>query len=196
MQSKQLDRISNKLTIKPVPVLFAGLLNHHGQLGPAEIQSKRNFTFKHALWLATKKEIDMKLPSHHPFNPLRPLRLAIVKGCSMDCVRIIFDFIWQEGRNIDDDGELDALGFKLGTQDAIFKIQKKDIKEKLHEYTNDAIKEGVFGVPTLIVDGELFWGLDSTDFLKDFLTENKKIKENILNPVDNFRVGKAKRKIQ
>ena len=77
-----------------------------------------------------------------------------------------------------------------------FKIQKKDIKDKLHEHTNDAIKEGVFGVPTLIVEGELFWGLDSTDFLKYFLTENKKIKEKILNPVNSFRVGKAKRKIQ
>jgi 2-hydroxychromene-2-carboxylate isomerase len=66
------------------PVLFAGLLKQHGQLGPAEIAPKRDWTYRHALWLAHSMGIPMHMPASHPFNPLALLRLAIACGGQAD----------------------------------------------------------------------------------------------------------------
>ena len=62
------------------PLLFAGLLKHHGQLGPAEIPSKRDWTYRQVLWLAHSHGIEMQMPASHPFNPLPLLRLALACG--------------------------------------------------------------------------------------------------------------------
>lgn len=62
------------------PVLFAGLLKHHGQLGPAEIGPKRDWTYRQVLWLAHTHGIAMQMPVAHPFNPLPLLRLALACG--------------------------------------------------------------------------------------------------------------------
>ena len=58
------------------PVLFAGMLAHHGQKGPAEIEAKRAWTFRHVHWLAHSHGIPMDTPARHPFNPLPLLRLG------------------------------------------------------------------------------------------------------------------------
>ena len=62
------------------PVLFAGLLKHHGQLGPAEIAPKRDWTYRQVLWLAHAHGIPLQMPAAHPFNPLALLRLALACG--------------------------------------------------------------------------------------------------------------------
>ena len=59
------------------PVLFAALLKHHGQLGPAEMPGKRDWTYRQVLWLAQRNAVDLQLPASHPFNPLALLRLAV-----------------------------------------------------------------------------------------------------------------------
>ena len=56
------------------PVLFAGLLKQHGQLGPAEIAPKRDWTYRQVLWQAHRHSIPMQMPAQHPFNPLPLLR--------------------------------------------------------------------------------------------------------------------------
>jgi len=59
------------------PVLFAGLLKNWGQKGPAEIEPKRAWTFRHVHWLAQHHGIAMQTPAQHPFNPLAHLRLLL-----------------------------------------------------------------------------------------------------------------------
>ena len=57
------------------PVLFGALLKHWGHKGPAEIEPKRAWTYRHVLWLAHRHGIAMQMPAQHPFNPLALLRL-------------------------------------------------------------------------------------------------------------------------
>src|SRR5690349_24411474 len=52
------------------PTLFAALLNHWGQLGPAEIPPKRVFVFKQVLRRAHVLGVPLVPPPRHPFNPL------------------------------------------------------------------------------------------------------------------------------
>jgi len=83
LQAARLDELAKHANIRARPVLFAGLLNHHGQLGPAEIAPKRKFVFRQSLWTAKHQGIPMKLPPAHPFKPLPPLRLAIAMSCAL-----------------------------------------------------------------------------------------------------------------
>ena len=63
-------------TVEPTPVLFAGLLNAHGQKGPAEIPPKRIYVFKDTLRRARRLGIPLSPPPSHPFNPLLALRAS------------------------------------------------------------------------------------------------------------------------
>ena len=100
LQSEALQRFAGKLDIRPVPLLFAGLLKHWGQKGPAEMATKRRFTYRQVQWLAEKNGIVLRFPPQHPFNPVRALRAAVALGSSIDAIHEIFRFIWREGRDI------------------------------------------------------------------------------------------------
>jgi 2-hydroxychromene-2-carboxylate isomerase len=153
------------------PVLFAGLLDAWGQKGPAEIPPKRRFTYRQVQWLADREGVRLKFPLAHPFNPLRPLRLAIALGSDPSVIREIFRFIWAEGRSVEDDDEWAALARRLGVTDADERIAAPEIKAALRRNGEDGVAAGVFGVPAFVADGEVFWGYDATAMLLDFLRD-------------------------
>ena len=82
----------------------------------------------------------------------------------------------------------------MGVKEPHSVVQLTSVKQKLKEETDRAISQGVFGVPTIVLDEQIFWGLDATDFVLDYLQNPVSIKQNIINEVLNFKVGKAKRK--
>jgi 2-hydroxychromene-2-carboxylate isomerase len=194
LQSAKMAELSRHATITPRPVLFAALLDHHGQLGPAEIGPKRTFIFRQALWLAQRHGIPMKLPPSHPFNPLPPLRLAIALGNRIDAVQAIFDFIWREGRDIGDPAEWKALAYRLDATDADDLIADPAIKDTLRRNGEEAIARNVFGVPTLAVDNQLFWGFDATEFFLDYLRHPDALRRDIFAPAENMAQGPARRR--
>jgi 2-hydroxychromene-2-carboxylate isomerase len=148
------------------PVLFAGLLNHWGQLGPAEIPPKREFLFRQVSRRATALGVPFQPPPSHPFNPLLGLRLASLELAPADqrrLIDILFHATWGGGGGISDPAVvarlLDEAGF-AGEQ-LIAQAQSPAGKQRVLDSGAAGISAGVFGVPTMIVDGELFWGDDS-----------------------------------
>ena len=150
------------------PVVFAGLLSHWGQKGPAEIESKRVHTYRLCQWQANRRKIPMRFPPEHPFNPIHALRLAIAFGSTYDTVKAIFDFIWAQGRSPNE--EWKALCDTLGVPGAEVLSASEGVKTELRENGEAAIAAGVFGVPTFVVDENLFWGIDATAMLHDYLS--------------------------
>ena len=152
------------------PILFAGLLNHHGQLGPAEIAGKRDWTYQQVQWGAHQHNIPLQLPSAHPFNPLALLRLALAcpeAGLPNRCVcETIFRHVWKEGGDPVAPDRLRALTEQLAPQQDPSSPQ---VKQRLIDATQNAITAGLFGVPTMAVDGKLFWGFDALPMLRAFL---------------------------
>jgi len=146
------------------PVLFAGLLQHWGQKGPAEIESKRAWTFRHVHWLAHAQGTPMQTPAVHPFNPLPLLRLAIACGPNRFVVESIFRYVWAaDGADAVDPARLAALTAQLKpARDPA----SDGVKRELREHTDRAIAEGVFGVPSYLLDGRVFWGLDALPMLR------------------------------
>ena len=169
LQCEQLPSLERSLRVRYRPVLFAGLLKAYEHKGPAEIPAKRRFTYRFVVWQAKRLGIPLKFPAAHPFNPLPLLRLAIVADCDPDVIRRIFRFIWRDGRIGDLPIEWAELKAELGLADAENRIAAPEVKDALRRYTDEAIARGVFGVPTLAIGEELFWGADATEMAADFI---------------------------
>jgi 2-hydroxychromene-2-carboxylate isomerase len=186
------------------PVLFAGLLAHWGSKGPAELPAKRTQTYRQTYWMARQRGIAMRYPPAHPFNPIPALRLAIALGSSYAAVKAIFEFIWKEGRSLAD--EWPALAERLGltreAADAMIAGQR--VKDALAANGREALARGVYGVPTFdalrerpeasgVTTGELFWGLDATAMLLDYLERPDLFEDAEMQRIANLPVGAARK---
>ena len=148
------------------PVLLAGLLQHWGTRGPAEVEPKRAWTFRHVAWLAQHHGIAMDTPAVHPFNPLPLLRLALACGPNRRVVDALFRHVWVGGADATDATRLQELTASLVP---VRDPAGDDVKRELRQATEAAIAKGIFGVPTFELDGRLFWGLDALNMLRDAL---------------------------
>jgi len=157
-------------SVRYKPLLFAGLLKHHGQLGPAEIPAKRDWTYRQVLWLAHQQGVDLQLPASHPFNPLALLRLAVACDAQGTPNRYVceklFQHVWCSGLEATDAQRLQALTAALAPGR---NVDGAEVKAQLRAHTEDAITQGVFGVPAIAVEGKLFWGQDALPMLRAFL---------------------------
>lgn len=140
------------------PLLFAGLLAHWGQKGNAEIEPKRAWTYRQVHWLAHRLGVPLETPAVHPFNPLVLLRLLVAAGPNRYASEQALRHVWRGGADAADAGRVAALRALLApARDPA----SPAVKEELRANTDAAIARGVFGVPTLELDGRLYWGLDS-----------------------------------
>jgi 2-hydroxychromene-2-carboxylate isomerase len=190
---EQSHRLPKDIEITFTPILFAGLLKHWNHKGPAEIPEKRRFTVRHVQWLANKHGIPLKAPSAHPFNPLAVLRLSIVLNNDPEIIREIFRFIWRDGRRPDEPDSWQDLAHNLNVKDADERVTSPDIKDELRSNGERALQLGVFGVPTFVVDNELFWGFDALDFVSDYLLDPRLLESDEMRRVSQLPIGAQRR---
>ncbi len=152
------------VTVVYRPVLFAGLLRHWGQLGPAEIPAKRVFTFKDVLRRCAEYNLPLQGPKFHPFNPLVAQRaiLAAAPSDRVTATAAVLHAGWALGADL---GDADAVATALtsaGLSGAalVARAAEPDIKAGLLAETEQAIARGVFGVPSFVVGDEVLWGQD------------------------------------
>ncbi|MGB4059689.1 MAG: 2-hydroxychromene-2-carboxylate isomerase [Burkholderiaceae bacterium] len=160
------------------PVLFAALLRHHGQLGPAEIPAKRDWTYRHVQWLGHSLGVPLAMPAAHPFNPLPLLRLAL--ACTTPeapgetnryTTEQVLRHVWEGGGDPQAPERLAVLQATLAQHMAqrgrpLADPGSEAVKQQLRANTEEAIAAGAFGVPSFVVDGKLFWGLDGLPLLR------------------------------
>ncbi|NML15316.1 2-hydroxychromene-2-carboxylate isomerase [Azohydromonas caseinilytica] len=150
------------------PLLFGALLSHWGQLGPAEFEPKRAWTMRQVHWLAREAGVELALPAQHPFNPLALQRLALACGeveelPNRRVVEALFHHVWRGGADANDPARLQAL---TQTLRPALDPQRNEVKGRLRAHTQEAIDLGLFGVPTIALDGKLFWGLDALPMVR------------------------------
>lgn len=192
MQFKQLKELPDDVSVEFRPMLFAGLLQHHETKGPAQIPRKRVFTYRHWIWQAQEAGISFRMPPTHPFPPLPPLRLAIALKNDADAIGSIFDHIWRDGEDVGDPGGWARLIDKLGVSDADTLIDDPGVKDQLRQNTETAIELGLFGVPTALIDDQLFWGQDSTSMLFAYLENSDMFKDSEMARVEDLPRGNIK----
>lgn len=169
---RALEGLSYQVRYKPL--LFAGLLRQHGQLGPAEIPGKREWTYRQVQWQAHELGLPLDLPAAHPFNPLALLRLALACDVQGEPNRYVcetvFRHVWRGGAAADDPARLAALQQQLADQlQPGHAPDSALVKQQLQAHGAEALAQGVFGVPSFCVDGRLFWGLDALPMLRAWL---------------------------
>jgi 2-hydroxychromene-2-carboxylate isomerase len=157
------------------PVVFGAMLKHHGQLGPAEMPGKRDWTYRQVMWLAKQQGTDLQMPASHPFNSLSLLRLAVAASDNGEpnryVVESIFKHVWCTGLEASDAERLEALQLHLLSQAnlSLKDPQSVEVKQLLQQQTQQAIDLGLFGVPSVVVNGQVFWGQDALPMLRAYL---------------------------
>jgi 2-hydroxychromene-2-carboxylate isomerase len=185
-----LGRLGPDVEVQYQPVLLAGLLSHWGQKGPAEIPPKRVWTYRSCLWWAKQNKVPFRVPAAHPFNPLPYLRLAIAAGNSAHAVRTVFEALWTTGADPGDSDAVASVAASLGVP--LERIADAQVKSSLREATELAALKGVFGVPTLAIDDQLFWGNDSVDFAAACLQDPSILETEEMRRIDSLPVGAAR----
>jgi len=160
-----------------VPVLYAGLLDAHGQIGPGEMPAKGRWMGKNVLRKAALLGVPLNLPELFPFNPLLALRVSILpleEGDRRSVIDALFRAIWVRALPISEASVVTTLLDDLGLSGStlVAQAQTPEVKARLRRQTDEAIARGVFGVPTMEVGDELFWGYDDFPYLERFLAGN------------------------
>lgn len=177
--------------VEPVPVLLAAILAARGQKGPAEIEGKREFTYRHVLWQARRDGVPLQFPPAHPFNPVAALRTCIAAGNTPEAIDAVFGWIWRDGRAGDSIEALALLLPRLGLTAA--DIAAEPVKQALRTNTDAALAAGVYGVPTLQLGQALFWGNDATDFALAAMADPALLADPEMERVSTLPIAAARR---
>jgi 2-hydroxychromene-2-carboxylate isomerase len=187
----RLAELSRKHALRYRPILFAELLRRSGNMGPAEMPAKRLWTYRFCVWQAGEQEIPFRFPATHPFNPLPYLRLAVAAENSPQVVRTIFNALWTEGLDPADENVIARIARDCGIDRGALAEQK--VKDALRAQTEEAITRGVFGVPTLMINCELFWGADAMDFAKAYLADPAVLDAEEMRRVVSLPIGATRK---
>lgn len=186
LASTQLGRIADatKRNLVARPILFAGLLKAHGHQGPAEIPAKRNYIFRDVMRRANFYKLDIEGPPRHPFNPLLALRVCTAIDSADQRLRFskaIMQAAWGEGLDITDASVVTDVVKNCGLEGAwaLESANNQETKAALVTATDQAVQQGLFGVPSFVVDGQLFWGDDRIDDVIGFSNRHEMGDEQI-----------------
>lgn len=175
LASTRLDFIREQTGLEIIarPILFAGLLKAHGNLGPAEIPAKRNYIFRDVLRRAASLGLHAECPPQHPFNPLLALRVCTAFGNNTQRLQLgcaLCDAAWRDGLDITQVDNVRAVLAECGMDAdwALEMAQDAAVKQALIVATAAAADSGIFGVPTFQLNGQIFWGEDRVDDLIRF----------------------------
>ena len=194
LQFAQFPNLPTNIEITPVPPVFGAILQHWGQLGPAEIPPKRRFVYRFFQWNADQLGIPFTMPPIHPFNPIPALRLCTAAGADIEDTRAVFDLIYGKGIQPDNPEGIQLIGEALNISNPERAIQDPVVKNTLHANTAQATSDGVFGVPSFVINGELFWGGDSTEMMLDFLKNPGIFNTSEMKRISNMEMGLTRKK--
>lgn len=163
----EVEELSQLVPVSYQPILFAALLKHHGQLGPAEMPTKRLHTYRLCTFEAQRRAVPFRFPPVHPFKPLRALRLLCEANGDPAITRRVFEHIWRERNDPNDDVSWSRLLAELDVDASDPSATPLDLRAN----TQNAIDAGVFGVPTLAIGGQIFWGVDALPMARAFIAD-------------------------
>lgn len=157
--------------VDPVPVLFAGLLGHHGQLGPAEVWPKARWMGRNVMRKAKLLGVELSPPVHHPFNPLLALRassLPLDDDVRRRLIDGLFRAVWVERRHVSEPEVVAEVARRAGLDgdETVRLCASDETKARLRRQTDEAIALDVFGVPSMIFRDEVFFGYDDFPYLE------------------------------
>ena len=159
----------NSIKIKYKPILLGGLHNLHSIKAPAYIPSKAKFMIRDCKMVAERKKISFKFNTYFPINTLNLMRGALVAeedDFQSFYIDRIFDSVWQDGLNMNDQNIIDKIlkNIEVNPKTFYLRINSQNIKEILKKRTKDAFDKNIFGAPTFYINNKIFWGQDRLEY--------------------------------
>ena len=168
---KEISKIEkkNSIKIKYKPILLGGLHNLHGIKAPAFIPAKAKHMVRDCKLIAEKNKITFKFNSYFPIRSLNLMRGVLIaeednfKNYYIDS---IFNSIWQDGLNMNDENIIQKVLKNLNVNPKTFLLRStsSSIKDSLKKKTNEAYEKSIFGAPTFVSNNKIFWGQDRIEF--------------------------------
>ena len=151
------------------PILLGGLHNLHGITAPAFIPAKAKHMIRDCKLLSDKKDIKFKFNSYFPIKTLNLMRGVLIAdedNYKEDYINEIFEAIWGDGLNLNDQNIIDKILKNMGVNPKTFFLRSTTevIKTNLKKITKEAFLKGIFGAPTFVVRDKIFWGQDRLEF--------------------------------
>ena len=158
--------------IRYMPIFLGGLHNSAGITPAAFNKVKSKYMIQDTKLVANKKNIKFNFNSYFPIKTVNFMRGAIIaKDNNYEKIYVekIFDSIWRDGLNMNDNIIINKVLKNLDLNPNIFfgKVSDTKIKDKLKKLTNDALKKGIFGAPTYYVNRKIFFGQDRLSYAID-----------------------------
>ena len=161
------DRIKIKITYKPM--LLGGLHNLHGIKAPAFIPAKAKHMVRDCKLIAERNSVKFKFNTYFQIKSLNLMRGVLVaeedniKNYYIDS---IFNTIWQDGLNMNDDNIIQKVLKNININPKTFSLRSTSslIKDSLRKKTSEAYEKGIFGAPTFVSNNKIFWGQDRIEF--------------------------------
>ncbi len=168
---KQILKIEkkNSIKIRYRPILLGGLHNLHGIKAPAFIPAKAKHMIRDCKLIAEKNRISFKFNSYFPIKSLNLMRGVFVAeedNFKSYYIESIFNSIWQDGLNMNDENIVQKILKNLNVNPKTFFLRStsSSIKELLKKRTGEAYDKGIFGAPSFVVNNKIFWGQDRIEF--------------------------------
>ena len=160
----------NSVKIKYMPILLDSLLKSVGVKANADIPIKAKYMIKDCKLWADKKNIVFKFNNYFPIVTLNLMRCVLVaekKDFAQNFINKVFDAIWEDGLNMNDNIIVEKLLKNIGINAKKLLMESVDnkIKDELKKRTDEAYKKGIFGSPSFIVNNKIFWGQDRLEFV-------------------------------
>ena len=168
---KELKKLEKRelVKVKYMPILLGGLHNLNGIKAPAFIPAKAKFMIRDCKMIAEKRKIKFKFNSYFPIKTLNLMRGAIIAqedDFQKFYIDKIFDSIWHDGLNMNDQNIIDKVlkNIQINPKTFFLRASSQSVKNLLIKKTDEAYEKGIFGAPTFLINSKIFWGQDRLEF--------------------------------
>ncbi len=179
LASTQIERICDKYDadLDWKPFLLGGVYKETGNRAPLEVPSKKAYMIIDLAQWARYYGVKLNFPDLFPLNSVKPMRGALAakeKTKIREYTHKLFELYWIHGKDLSQDEVMKSAVSELGIDANWFleRIGEQDIKDRLRDETNEAVKRGAFGAPTIYIGDRMFWGNDRLIFVEEYLKGN------------------------
>jgi len=156
--------------INYMPIFLGGLHRLADITAPGLNPLKGKYLIKDLKLFADKYKIKYQFNRYFPIKTIQIMRGAIVAGQNdyfQNYIDKFFIAAWVDSLNLNDEKIFEKFlkNMDINYSDFTQKLSDPKIKDELKDRTDSAFKKGIFGAPTFVVNGKMFWGQDRLEFV-------------------------------
>ncbi|MEY8199996.1 MAG: 2-hydroxychromene-2-carboxylate isomerase [Colwellia sp.] len=158
------------------PIFLGGVFKANASTSPVIIPAKWAWMKADFLRYAKYYDVPYQHNPHFIFSTVNAMRGAIwaLENNQIEAYnQAMFNAAWVDGKDLSDKNVLTDILERAGINSAAIleAMTQPEMKSALIKSTEEAVKLGIFGAPSMIVDGEMFFGQDRLSWVERALSK-------------------------